>query len=127
MPTIWWKLNDVRPQRGLPGRLESGAASPRLVGTPWPKVGDFAEPAEHIFPQLQDVITATELSLYAGPGSSYPEVLRLTPRVPVKVHACMPDYAWCEVSYGNDRGWADELAAAKAFVDAGAAHADAGS
>jgi uncharacterized protein YraI len=63
-------------------------------------------------------VTATELSLYAGPGNSYPEVLRLTPRVPVKVHACMPDYAWCEVSYGNDRGWA--LASSLTYDDRGA-------
>jgi valyl-tRNA synthetase len=55
--TIWWKLNDVRPARGLPNRLEC-PPSPRLITAAWPKVGEFAEAAEHIFPKLQEVVTA---------------------------------------------------------------------
>ena len=55
--TIWWKLNDVRPHRGLPGRLEC-PPSKRLVHARWPTVGDTAEAAEVIFPKLQDVIGA---------------------------------------------------------------------
>jgi uncharacterized protein YraI len=50
-------------------------------------------------------ITATTVSLYAGPESSYPEVLRLTPGTQVFIHACMPDYAWCDVRVGYDHGW----------------------
>ena len=34
---------------------------------------------------------------------------------------------WLKEREGNDRGWLEELAAAKAFVESGAAHADAGS
>jgi uncharacterized protein YraI len=59
-------------------------------------------------------ITATPVSLYAGPASSYPEVLRLTANARVTLQACMPDRAWCEVSFGNDRGW---LPAASLYVD----------
>jgi valyl-tRNA synthetase len=54
--TVWWRLNDVRPTRGLPGRLEC-PPSKRLVLAPWPTVGEFAESAEHIFPRLQEVIS----------------------------------------------------------------------
>jgi len=55
--TIWWRLNDVRPQRGLPGRLEC-PPSPRLIKAAWPKVGDVAEAAEALFPKLQEIIGA---------------------------------------------------------------------
>ena len=33
--TIWWRLNDVRPDRGLPGRLEC-PPRPRLIRAAWP-------------------------------------------------------------------------------------------
>jgi valyl-tRNA synthetase len=55
--TIWWRLNDVRPQRGLPGRIE-GKPSERLIIASWPTVGQFSEAAEHIFPKLQDLVGA---------------------------------------------------------------------
>jgi valyl-tRNA synthetase len=54
--TIWWKLCEVRPERGLPGRL-MGCASKRLIRAAWPQVGDFAQAAEHIFPKIQEVVT----------------------------------------------------------------------
>src|SRR5262249_31438911 len=42
--TIWWKLNETRPHRGLPGRLDCGdAPSKRLIKAPWPTVGDFSQ------------------------------------------------------------------------------------
>jgi valyl-tRNA synthetase len=55
--TVWWRLNDVRPKRGLPGRLEC-PPSQRLVVAPWPAVGDFSQAAEFLFPKLQEVIGA---------------------------------------------------------------------
>jgi len=65
---IWQKLNEVRPTRGLPGRLECpsigngqsaiGNPSPLLIRAPWPNVGSFAGAAEHIFPRVQEVVTA---------------------------------------------------------------------
>jgi valyl-tRNA synthetase len=56
--TIWWRLNEARPgDRGLPGRIDA-PPSERLINASWPTVGSFAEAAEHIFPKLQDVITA---------------------------------------------------------------------
>ncbi len=55
--TIWWRLNDVCPQRGLPNRLEC-PPSRRLIKAAWPKVGEVAEAAEALFPKLQEIIGA---------------------------------------------------------------------
>jgi valyl-tRNA synthetase len=55
--TIWWRLNEVRPQRGIAGMLEC-PPSERLIKAAWPKIGPIDEGAEHVFPRLQDVITA---------------------------------------------------------------------
>jgi valyl-tRNA synthetase len=55
--TIWWRLNEVWPDRGLPGRIDS-AKSKRLVGAAWPKVGSFAEAAEFLFPKIQEIVVA---------------------------------------------------------------------
>ncbi|HZL34387.1 MAG TPA: valine--tRNA ligase [Tepidisphaeraceae bacterium] len=55
--TVWWRLNDVRPTRGLPSRLEC-TASPRLVLAAWPKLGPRDEAAERVFPKLQEIISA---------------------------------------------------------------------
>jgi valyl-tRNA synthetase len=55
--TIWWKLNEARPQRGLPGQLECPAAK-RLIRAAWPKGGAPNEEAERVFRSLQDIIIA---------------------------------------------------------------------
>ncbi len=55
--TIWWKLNEVRPTRELPGRIATGF-SERLIKAPWPTVGDFSQAAEHIFPKVQEIVGA---------------------------------------------------------------------
>jgi len=55
--TVWWRLNDVCPARGLPGRIEC-PPSKRLVLAKWPAVGDFSQASEHIFPKLQALIVA---------------------------------------------------------------------
>ena len=53
---LWWRLNEVRPERGLPGRIEA-ATSKRLIRAPWPGVGDFSQAAEHIWPKVQEIVT----------------------------------------------------------------------
>jgi len=62
---LFQRLNEVRPFRGLPGRLECPTLNPEprtlnplLIHAPWPTVGSFAEAAEHIFPKLQEIIGA---------------------------------------------------------------------
>ncbi|MGH7176814.1 MAG: valine--tRNA ligase [Tepidisphaeraceae bacterium] len=53
---LWWKLCEVRPERGLPGRI-MGCTSPLLIRAAWPRVGDFAQAAEHIWPRMQEIVT----------------------------------------------------------------------
>jgi valyl-tRNA synthetase len=53
--TIWWRLNDVRPARGLPDLLEC-KPSQRLIKASWPTVGAADDEAEHVFPRLQEII-----------------------------------------------------------------------
>ncbi|MDB5294928.1 MAG: valS [Phycisphaerales bacterium] len=59
--TIWWKLNEVRPSRGLPGRIKC-PPSTRLVKAKWPAVGDVTSDAdraaEHLFPKVQELVGA---------------------------------------------------------------------
>ncbi len=43
--TIWWRLNEVRPQRGLPGSIECPAAM-RLIKAAWPGAAHLTMPAE---------------------------------------------------------------------------------
>ncbi|HZZ43682.1 MAG TPA: valine--tRNA ligase [Tepidisphaeraceae bacterium] len=53
--TIWWRLNEVRPTRGLPGQLDC-PPSKRLINAPWPAAGPTSESAEHVFPKLQAIV-----------------------------------------------------------------------
>ncbi|HZK81339.1 MAG TPA: sigma-70 family RNA polymerase sigma factor [Humisphaera sp.] len=55
--TVWWRLNDVRPHRGIPGRIEC-PPSKRLVLAKWPSATPIADSAEGDFPKLQAVISA---------------------------------------------------------------------
>ncbi|HEX8524471.1 MAG TPA: valine--tRNA ligase [Tepidisphaeraceae bacterium] len=54
---IYWRLNDLRPQRGLPGKLEL-AASKRLINAHFPELGETSDPVEKSFAQIQEVIVA---------------------------------------------------------------------
>jgi len=53
---VYQRLNEVRPTRGLPGRLECAAGTGLLIKAPWPTVGSFSEASEHIFPKIQEVV-----------------------------------------------------------------------
>jgi valyl-tRNA synthetase len=55
--TIWWQLNEVRPQRGVPGILEC-PPSARLIKAPWPTACGFAVDIEQTFAKLQEIIQA---------------------------------------------------------------------
>lgn len=57
--TIWWKLNEVRPQRGL-GQKLALPASHRLIRAAWPAVGEgwIDESTELVFTRLQELIVA---------------------------------------------------------------------
>ena len=53
--TIWWRLNEARPQRGLPGKVEC-PGSTRLIKAPWPEVSGESDSAESIFPTIQEIV-----------------------------------------------------------------------
>jgi valyl-tRNA synthetase len=55
--TIWWRLNEVRPQRGLPGKIEC-PPSKRLILAAWPAEGKLDDEAESSFPAIQEIISA---------------------------------------------------------------------
>ena len=52
---LWWRLNEVCPKRGLPGRIEC-SPSERLIKAQWPTVGSFAEASEFLFPKVQEIV-----------------------------------------------------------------------
>ncbi|MCS7033726.1 MAG: valine--tRNA ligase, partial [Phycisphaerae bacterium] len=55
---LWWKLNEICPERGLPGRILT-CTSPRLIRAAFPQDSrNYSEAAEHIFPRIQEIITA---------------------------------------------------------------------
>jgi valyl-tRNA synthetase len=57
--TIWWKLNEARPDRQIPGKYMA-AASHRLITAPWPDVPPSLhdDQAERDFALLQEIIGA---------------------------------------------------------------------
>jgi valyl-tRNA synthetase len=55
--TMWWRLNEIRPQRGLPGKIEC-PCSKRLILAGWPVEGKLDDDAEFLFPAIQEIISA---------------------------------------------------------------------
>lgn len=49
--------------------------------------------------------TMKTVHLRAGPGLDYPVVAILAPGTPVSVYGCLPQYTWCDVLAGPERGW----------------------
>jgi valyl-tRNA synthetase len=88
---LYQRLNELRPQRGLPNRLECHSAlgakhSGLLIRSPWPSVGSFSEAAEHIFPKLQEIITAIRnlRNQYNVPPKQSVAVTLLAPAEPTR-------------------------------------------
>lgn len=44
-------------------------------------------------------------SLRAGPGSDFPSVDQLSRGESIEIYGCTVDYAWCDVSNDDNRGW----------------------
>jgi uncharacterized protein YraI len=53
----------------------------------------------------QEAYTSREVSVRAGPARDYPLVATLAPGTPVSVAGCETDYQWCDIIYGDIRGW----------------------
>jgi uncharacterized protein YraI len=54
----------------------------------------------------QEAYTTKAVNLRAGPARDYPLVAQLAAGTPVTVAGCVSDYLWCDVIYGDVRGWA---------------------
>jgi len=53
----------------------------------------------------ENAVTTDVASMRAGPDDSYPEVAQLDPDSPIQVMGCLDDWSWCDVVFGDDRGW----------------------
>jgi len=50
-------------------------------------------------------VVTVSTGLRAGPGDGFPLVDRIPGGSRVNVHGCLRGYAWCDVSWSDDRGW----------------------
>ncbi len=48
----------------------------------------------------------TDLNLRAGPSTSYPVVTVVPQSASVQMYGCNADTTWCDIAYGQYRGWA---------------------
>lgn len=76
-------------------RMRHLAAPLCLAGLISSMTGALAAPAE--------VLAA--VNLRTGPGAQYYTLMTLPPGAPVEIYGCLNDDAWCDVGYGNTRGW----------------------
>ena len=53
----------------------------------------------------QEAYTTRQVNVRAGPDQEYPMVAVFAPGTPVTVVGCVSDYRWCDVYYGDVRGW----------------------
>jgi uncharacterized protein YraI len=50
-------------------------------------------------------IATAKVNLRAGPSTTYPVVTVVPQGARILMHGCAADYAWCDVAFGNTRGW----------------------
>lgn len=53
---------------------------------------------------VKSVATAN-VNLRAGPSTKYPVVVVVPVGAPVRTFGCVSGYRWCDVAFGNYRGW----------------------
>jgi uncharacterized protein YraI len=56
--------------------------------------------------------TSQGVQLQAGPGTEYPDVMRLAPNLKITIHGCARAWDWCDVEWRGNRGWAPAAALA---------------
>jgi uncharacterized protein YraI len=49
--------------------------------------------------------TTESVQLQAGPGSQYPDVMRLAAGLKVEIHGCSAAWDWCDITWRGNRGW----------------------
>lgn len=50
-------------------------------------------------------VSTANVNLRAGPGTNYPAVTVVPQGSRIVTHGCVADYAWCDVAFGQYRGW----------------------
>lgn len=45
------------------------------------------------------------VNLRTGPGAQYYTIMVVPPGAPVEVYGCLGDNSWCDIGYGDARGW----------------------
>ena len=58
----------------------------------------------------QEAYTTRQSNVRAGPDTAYPVVAVLGAGSPVDVVGCVGDYLWCDVIFGDNRGWVSSRA-----------------
>ena len=53
----------------------------------------------------QDAFARSSTWLRAGPGTQYPNVVRVSRGEPIDIYGCLRGRSWCDVSASGDRGW----------------------
>ncbi len=53
----------------------------------------------------QEAYTTRSVNVRGGPDTTYPPVAVLWPGAPVQVMGCLDDWSWCDIVFGDDRGW----------------------
>jgi uncharacterized protein YraI len=79
-----------------------------MVGLRTAIVAGFATTALLFAPALAQAaegIVVETTTLFAGPDSQFPPVDQVAAGTDVQVNGCLAGYAWCDVSFQNDRGW----------------------
>jgi len=51
-------------------------------------------------------VSSAHLNLRSGPGPQYPVVATIGHDDKIDVHGCLKEVTWCDVSWGDQRGWA---------------------
>jgi uncharacterized protein YraI len=54
----------------------------------------------------QQAVAMTDLNMRAGPGPQFPIVAVIPGQQGVTIHGCTESANWCDVTWGNERGWA---------------------
>ena len=61
--------------------------------------------------------TTSPVNIEAGPADDYPSLGSFGPGTPVTLYGCLDGWTWCDVSYGDVRGWVDGEALAYPYED----------
>lgn len=50
-------------------------------------------------------LTAASVNMRVGPGTGHPVIIAIPPSQPLTIVGCLPGSGWCDVQWGNYRGW----------------------